>query len=97
MPGLIEINSPAFFLLLFEITEYLHYPYVLKLINMFIRKSKTTLQFILGGILLITVISAGCNNSSEKKEEVKDSTSMKKMTQDTMKRDTMRTRPTVNP
>ncbi len=64
---------------------------------MLIRKSKTTLQFILGAILLVTVVSSACNNNNDKKDVTKDSVSVTKMAPDTTKRDTMKTRPVVNP
>ena len=38
-----------------------------------IKQNKTRLQFMLGGILMLTFAVAGCNNDGEKKEAVKDS------------------------
>lgn len=38
-----------------------------------IKQNKTRLQFMLGGILMLTFAVAGCNNSGEKKEAAKDS------------------------
>lgn len=38
-----------------------------------IKQNKTRLQFMLGGILMLTFAVAGCNNNGEKKEAAKDS------------------------
>lgn len=38
-----------------------------------IKQNKTRLQFMLGGILMLTFAVAGCNNDGEKKEAAKDS------------------------
>jgi hypothetical protein len=37
-----------------------------------IKQNRTKLQFILGGILMLTFAVAGCNNDGEKKEATKD-------------------------
>jgi len=37
-----------------------------------IKQNKTKLQFIFGGILMLTFAVAACNNSGEKKEGTKD-------------------------
>ncbi len=67
------------------------------------KRSKNTLLFILGGIMLVSIAAMGCNNG-DNKDTTKDSTkkmapdTSKKMAPDsTVKRDTMKTRPTVNP
>lgn len=37
-----------------------------------IRQNRTKLQFILGGILMLSLAGAACNNSGETKEAAKD-------------------------
>lgn len=47
-------------------------------------KTKTSLQFILGGIMLVSVATIGCNNSSDAKTETTtDTTTTKKMVEET--------------
>ncbi len=66
-------------------------------------KTKTTLQFILAGTLLVSFAVTGCNSEGESKEATKDTVATEKPMEvapapavvDTMKKDTATTRPTV--
>jgi hypothetical protein len=58
--------------------------------------SKTTLQIMLGSMLMTTIAMA-CNDTSSKKETKTDSTATDTSKMDTMKMDTAKTRPIVPP
>ena len=62
-----------------------------------LKLSKTTLQFIMG-TLIVSVISFGCNDTSSKTDTKKDSTVVVDSTKmNSNKMDNAKTRPIVNP